>query len=98
MLVTFMSVASDINKRQNLTTNSLIIWFLESSCPLFCNGPEPYIWECSVDLSVETDLYYSAFWLLVIFHICLHLLQSEVSLETEASVNQVYTDKYLKCS
>lgn len=35
----FMSVTSDITRRQNFTTNSLIHWLLKSFCTLFHNVP-----------------------------------------------------------
>lgn len=35
----FISVASDISKRNDIAANSPVLWVLESSFPLFCSAP-----------------------------------------------------------
>jgi hypothetical protein len=46
-----MGASSDIIKGDNPLENSLISWLLELYYSFFNNGPEPWIWDCFVDIS-----------------------------------------------
>ncbi|EGW02799.1 hypothetical protein I79_009430 [Cricetulus griseus] len=39
-------VASDVNRRHNLTANSMIPWLSQSFRILFCKFPKPSVQEC----------------------------------------------------
>lgn len=35
-----------VPRNYNLTANPWVLWALQSSCPLFCSLPKPYLWGC----------------------------------------------------
>lgn len=69
----FMVVASDIFRRHNLTTNSLVLTIF---LPSVLRSPSLRCRSCAVELITGIELCSTAFWLVVIFYNGLHLLQT----------------------